>query len=131
MQSIDPHRTRKNIGCIVGFLVFCVAAMAAGLFIKSTLPPVAAMNIASRFEACDMAQEFVKDNLKAPSTATFASCTDSETTISHSADHWTVMSYVDAQNGFGAQLRNDYLVEMQYHPESDKWTLTNISITGR
>lgn len=78
-----------------------------------------------------MAQEFVKDSLKAPSTAQFASCGSSDTVITHSANHWTVMSFVDAQNGFGAQLRNDYLAEMQFDPATDKWTLTNITINGR
>jgi hypothetical protein len=131
MQQIDPKHTRKNIGCMIGFVLFCLFFIGVGLVLNATLPKSAAMNTTNRFAACDMAQDFVRDRLKAPSTAQFASCGGSDTTITHNSDDWAVTSWVDAQNGFGALIRSDYHVYMTYNPNSDTWTLTGIGITGR
>jgi hypothetical protein len=102
-------------------IVFLYAASAA-----YSSPPLSPKT-ASRSDACYMAQKFVKDQLKAPATAHFAS--DCQAT--QAAGTWTVSAYVDAQNGFGALLRNDYSVNMSYSPTTDRWTLVSLSLTAR
>lgn len=57
-------------------------------------------------------EEFVRANLRAPSTAEFAP--RKELTMTVSGDRYTVWGWVDAQNSFGAQLRNPYQVSMRY-----------------
>lgn len=70
-------------------------------------------------------KEYVKQNLKAPSTAKFGSYGNS------SVQHYTgckfvVTGYVDSQNSFGAMLRSNYSVTLT--PSGLGWTLENISI---
>lgn len=55
------------------------------------------------------AQHAVKDKLKSPSTAKF-----SDEKVQRANDMVMVSGNVDAQNGFGATLRNSYLVQINY-----------------
>jgi hypothetical protein len=71
-------------------------------------------------------EEFVKDRLKAPATAEFPWITDSRITAS-SNGQFRVISYVDAQNSFGGQIRTHYDCTVQY--ASGRWTLKNLSTT--
>lgn len=58
-----------------------------------------------------LAQEAVKNNLKAPSTAQFpASYGSSDVSFGRDGDLYTVSAWVDADNGFGATLRTDFKV---------------------
>jgi hypothetical protein len=60
-----------------------------------------------KFDALFAAQQFVKRSLKAPATADFAPYRES--VIVDLGDHrFEVTSYVDAQNSFGAKLRNHF-----------------------
>lgn len=72
-----------------------------------------------------MCEKFIKDQLKAPSTADFSSIFD--TTISGSGDDYTVVGTVDAENSFGALLRSNYTCEV-HDDGDDKWSL--VSLTG-
>lgn len=70
-------------------------------------------------------KEYVKQNLKAPSTAKFGSYGQS------SVQHYTgckfvVRGYVDSQNSFGAMLRSNYSVTLT--PTGLGWTLEDITI---
>src|SRR5580704_9962240 len=63
-------------------------------------------------EAFTMCETYVKRRLKAPSSAKFGWITDS--TIVGSGDGpYTIDGYVDAQNSFGAMLRNQYTCQVQ------------------
>lgn len=92
-----------------------------------------------------MCQHFVKENLKAPSTADFgglfedweeATFLNLELTSSLGVDVsqlrgpgvWVVTGKVDAQNEFGAMLRSDYVCVMDYESATDMWYLLDISI---
>jgi hypothetical protein len=67
-----------------------------------------------QFNAYVDCQSFVKQNLKAPSTAEFPSI--SEATIVHTqSNQWSVSSYVDAQNSFGAPLRSTFDCQVSYN----------------
>lgn len=59
-------------------------------------------------EAFTIAEEIVEGYLKSPSTAKF--CKITEATISHAGNEYTVKGYVDAQNSFGATLRQYFTV---------------------
>lgn len=87
-------------------------------------------NVASvdDFDACWMAQKFVKDQLKAPSTAKFAPCREPDSVMTGNGRVWKVDSWVDAQNGFGAQLRTDFTAKVVYDPDTEKWRLTSLDM---
>lgn len=83
-----------------------------------------------RSDACFMAQKFVRQNLKAPTTAEFPTWTEENCKATKSGDTWKVRSFVNAQNSYGAMIRSDYGVEMRYNPGSDNWTLLDIAIVS-
>lgn len=78
-----------------------------------------------KYDAAVVAKTIVKDNLKSPSTAEF--CKTSECAISCSGNTWTVSGYVDAQNSFGAVLRNNFKVKFTF-TTSNKYTIDSYSI---
>lgn len=74
------------------------------------------------------AQELVKDELKSPSTAKFSYDT-SDYTVQRSGDQWKVSSYVDAQNGFGATLREYWTATFTMGDTSgDQYSVSNYSV---
>lgn len=79
-----------------------------------------------KFDAMVIAEKVVKDNLKSPSTAEF--CKSSEYTVSCVGNTWTVKGYVDAQNSFGATLRNNFTVKFTFS-SSNEYTVDSCSIT--
>ena len=58
-------------------------------------------------------QEFVKERLKAPSTAEFQN--PYQATVSDEGNNtYTIVSWVDAENSFGAHLRLHYNCKLTY-----------------
>ena len=78
-----------------------------------------------QFDAISIAESVVKGNLKSPSTAEF--CKSSQMTVTHSGNTWTVKGWVDAQNSFGATLRNDFTVKITF-TSKDKYTVDSCTI---
>ena len=74
------------------------------------------------------AKEIVKNRLKAPSTASF--CSKSSATITKSGKTWVIEGYVDAENSFGAMIRNDFTVVLVFKNET-QYTISNCTITPR
>ncbi|MCK5044391.1 hypothetical protein KAR26_01500 [Candidatus Parcubacteria bacterium] len=68
-----------------------------------------------------IAQGYVRNILKAPSSADFP--LSSYNIFDLGNDKYKLVSYVDAQNSFGAQVRSDYLVILSYN--SGDWSDTN------
>lgn len=56
-------------------------------------------------------QHFVEDRLKAPSGAEFSSGFHGGLVA---ANTYAIQSYVDAQNSFGAKLRNNFICQVNY-----------------
>jgi hypothetical protein len=79
----------------------------------------------NEFDAVVVAEKVVKSKLKSPSTAEF--CKHREYTITCSGDTWTIKGYVDAQNSFGATLRNNFTVKITF-TSSTKYTIDLCSI---
>ncbi len=71
-------------------------------------------------------QKFVEKNLKAPSTAQFPPLFKSSVKKIKSG-HYSVSSYVDSQNEFGAMIRSNYIVELKQTTDG-KISLINIDI---
>ena len=78
------------------------------------------------FDAVVVAEKAVKSKLKSPSTAEF--CSHKEYSITCSGDTWTVSGYVDAQNSFGATLRNDFTVKFTFE-NSERYTIDYCNIS--
>ncbi|MEI6846583.1 MAG: hypothetical protein WCK32_00865 [Chlorobiaceae bacterium] len=75
-----------------------------------------------RADAFDNVKAYALSKLKTPSTATFASYSDENTTVGKNGNIYSVISYVDAQNGYGAMIREKYFGVVQRSKEG-KWLL--------
>jgi len=80
--------------------------------------------------ARNAARQFVTRRLLAPATAKFSP--DEETPASGGGGRWVVSGYVDAQNVYGALIRQQYSVAMEYTAGQDKpWSLRDVKIAPR
>lgn len=75
--------------------------------------------------ACIMAEKLIKRQLKSPTSAEFdyGDCRDNAT---QSGNIWTLRSYVDADNSFGAHIRTYYIAKLSNVPPSDTWRLEDV-----
>lgn len=74
-----------------------------------------------------LATESVKNSLKSPSTAEFPfSYNSSGVSITKTGEIYTVKGWVDAQNSFGAMIRNDFIVKMKKN--GNKMVLESVNI---
>jgi hypothetical protein len=76
--------------------------------------------------ACIMAEKLIAPQLKAPRTAQFdyGHCKANAT---RSGDTWTLRSYVDADNSFGAHIRTHFVAKLTNVPPSDTWRLVELT----
>ena len=77
-------------------------------------------------EVWGMAQSFVKDKLKSPSSADFPVYGDSNVSITNSGDYYKVVGYVDAENGFGAETRSTFSLVLK--KSGNNYTLKECNI---
>lgn len=76
-----------------------------------------------------MSQEFVKRQLKSPSTAEFPRITANGVKSTWQGEcNFQVIAFVDAQNSFGAVLRSRYIALLEYYPSSDEWRAKSVII---
>ena len=131
-QSVKDYRGAGTL-CIVIAVVICVALVIYGIASEA---PIFGFDTSSsqsgfgidEYDAWTAATDVVKNNLKAPSTAEF--CSKSSATIEQHGNTWTIKGYVDAENSFGAKLRNDFTVVITF-TSSTKYTIDECSITTR
>lgn len=74
-----------------------------------------------------ISQDFIKRELKSPSTAKFPAMWKSNV-VDLGDCRFRVRSYVDAQNAFGAMLRTSYAAEVEYLPATKTWRINNLSL---
>jgi len=121
----NPHRTRNLVLAALGVLVVI------GIFTgSSTGGAGTGSGSDQKLTAFDMCKDFVKDRLKAPSSAKFRNFfqDDGEVVVDGSGSGpYTVVSSVDSQNGFGAQLRTDFTCRVT-NTSGDNWRLDSISL---
>lgn len=119
------RRRQANNGmliALVGTLFLVVILIAVGLSIKS---PSANPN-GDTIGAFAISQQFVKDRLKAPSTAEFP-WYSSESVTPLGEERYRVQSYVDSQNSFGAMIRTKYVAIVRKTGDSN-WSLESLAI---
>jgi hypothetical protein len=69
---------------------------------------------ARKRDAYKMSQEFVKDQLKSPSTAQFLAYEDSHVIVTYDGEWYLVSAMVDSENGFGATVRTSYICKLKF-----------------
>lgn len=78
-------------------------------------------------------QNYVRDHLRSPSTADFPWL--DHAVVPSGNETYMVKSYVDAQNGFGATVRTDYICEIRYlggdAADQGNWSLIDLSLSAR
>lgn len=71
--------------------------------------------------------ETIRPQLLAPSSAKFADIVSNDVGYRfEDGCRIRISSYVDAQNAFGAMLRTNFSAVMVYHPEFERWEITNL-----
>lgn len=73
-----------------------------------------------------MSQKFVRQALKAPSTASFPSAPGQVVRTANC--RYVVTAHVDAQNSFGATIRSIWGVDLEYLPASDQYQAHHVSV---
>ncbi len=111
---------KKIILLIVGLIVIFV-------LVRLVKGPARDSQTPDEYAVISVAEKFVKNNLKAPSTAEFSPLSETSINIFKDNSVW-VDGYVDAQNSFGAMIRSKYSVKMIYNPYNKTFTLKDISI---
>jgi len=122
-----PHKALKyilatiiSLACGIGV----IALMATQETNNKNKPDTEGLN---KISAYTMAEQFVQKQLKAPTTAKFPYSNDAEINYDETTKVWTIKSYVDAQNSFGAMIRTTYTAKVKYLGD-DKWGLVNIEM---
>lgn len=111
-------QTNKAGGTAILIVFGLVVLCCVGVMIASMKGGDRAPNGYDAEIACE---KFVKDRLKAPSTAKFSN-------VQHTGGggRWTVTGAVDAQNSFGAMIRSNFTCSVRL--DGDTWYL--VSLTG-
>lgn len=79
--------------------------------------------------AAIMCQDFVKRRLRAPATAQFPNIYSADTRRQDLGQgRYRIEAYVDAQNGFGALIRNTFTCVINKTPNTDTWNLESLQI---
>ncbi|MCK9544210.1 MAG: hypothetical protein M0R03_19500 [Novosphingobium sp.] len=131
-KAVNGSNTSLLGGCAlliaaVALLGYCIAGGG-----NDSLPSEVAMSKKDPCKANDtmpsiMAANFVKRELRAPSTAKFGA--HHRATITYLGDcTWRVSNHFDAQNGFGAMIRQNFSATMAYNPNTKMWSARSLQI---
>jgi hypothetical protein len=130
----DYTPSNINLGASIVFSVVLVAFVIAFFLgtdgsLKSKAPAKPDLSWIERddsFGAFYYTKEYVKLRLKAPSTAQFPDSERDNTSIHREGQVYTVVSWVDSQNLFGAMLRTVYACRIEQVREG-VWQLRELS----
>lgn len=117
IKEIETEIESKNKSRRMRGIAIIAVGLAVGLFGYFTYSGTASKSVSSGKDsfgntanyASQIAQTIVEDELKAPSTAKFSGI---KTSLKD--DTWTVSGNVDAQNSFGATIRNSFIVVFKF-----------------
>ena len=112
----------KRILAFVGILIFVLLAVGCD--------PNAWKTEDNRIMAYIMMRDYVKKRLKSPSTAEFPS--PNEGGLDHHVtalgnQTYIINSYVDAQNGFGATIRTEFIGKIKQISDT-RWQLISLNL---
>lgn len=122
--AVDAGQAKKAAlwaGGIVAALILIGALMAGGGE-KDSPRSSASRAEQDRFAAVIACQDFMEGRLRAPATAEHPRNTGQAT---RSGSEFTVRSYVDSENGFGAMLRTNYTCVIRL--SGDTWRLVSLT----
>lgn len=108
-------------GCIGGCSGLLAAVIIGSLLLFGSCGSGGAKS-PNKYDAFDRCETAIKTQLKAPSTAKFSNKNYFEGSTVH-----TVYMDVDAENSFGASLRQRFTCKMSFAESSGTWTLEAIS----
>lgn len=132
-----PKKSRENgkksAGCLAHFFLYGFIIL-IGFFGYDSLRDKPASQISvpagpSRAEIYTMAEIEAEKQLKAPKTAKFGGIGNSDIK-NISENKYSVYSYVDSQNSFGALIRNYYKVDLEYLG-SGRWRALNVEFRNK
>lgn len=113
----EVNKNKSNIGCIAAFFLVGI------IFLIIQLSP--SSNEGNKdMEAFIVSQDYVTPQLKTPAEAEFPTFSDSFVTVS--GNIYTIHSYVDSQNSFGANIRSSYTCILKL--ENDLFYLQSVNI---
>ncbi len=112
--------TTKQAMIALAFLLACLA--------YSFLPTINLPEISQETKAKYEAMHFVLGRIKTPSTASFPEPISEWVCIKQGDGSYIVSAHVDAQNLFGAMLRNNFKAVVQQEPGSDDWRLKGLEM---
>lgn len=79
-------------------------------------------------EAFVFSQDAISEKLKSPASAQYPSITDQNVRIVRDKNKYTILSYVDSQNSYGALIRAKYICEMTYDVEKNLFRITKADL---
>lgn len=135
-KELKEEKSKKNmkngaIGCaiLVGLIIIGSLFSSGGDTTTSTKekkPAVSWEEQDNSIAAYIMAERFVKERLKSPSTAKFPGRSVTKNQIIKGEDNqYIISSYVDSQNSFGATIRTNFMVIVK-QVDKDNWRLVDI-----
>lgn len=116
------EQNKKSKGCLIFLLIFIIG----GVIFTNVIDFDNNENKGpTKLTAYSMAQGWVEDRLKAPSTADFPGGQYEEHTTKISENKFRINSYVDAENSYGAMIRTEFTAEVEYLGD-DEWRLISL-----
>lgn len=132
-EQRDREKKNGMITTLVGLLILAGVIGWYKLYYNSD-ERIKSRQASENVRACEdrgmayvMSQNFVKKSLKAPASASFPSINE-VTSIATGDCKFDISAFVDAQNGFGAQIRTRYTARMEYYPDSKTWRALSLNI---
>ena len=141
-SPVDDPTAHRSCGLMAVGLVLIVSVYLCGQMFaaigegqKLEPPPVTAFSLSNAYA---ISQSFVKDQLKAPSTAKFPEwdgnsayslhqeCGQECSIAQTGADTATVVAYVGSDNSFGAMLRSHYVAVVTW-VGGNQWRLDSLT----
>lgn len=122
----DAAVKKSGRGCLIGVLVVVALIVALSLSDGSDDEPEGDDLRAGAFDVCT---QFVEDRLRAPGSASFPNQfqDDGEVSITGGPEVFTVRSHVDAENGFGGEVRTPFVCQVR-HTGGDNFSLIDLSL---
>ena len=126
-KEAEQQTKRLKLVRIIGFSVIAVLILIATVVtIIHYVTETPQKEVVTRVSEADACQGFVKDKLKAPTTAEFGK---SKTTINQNDGLHRVTGEVFSENSFGAKVRTYYVCEVQ--STEDGWFPVSVEFAGQ
>lgn len=118
---------RYNTAQQIATGLICLAVVAFGLGGCTLEVDKSPGSESMKMDAWVMAQQFLEERLKNPSSASYGWQTTGETTKHLGSDKYQVNAWVEATNSFGGTLRKNWAATLQ-HEGGGNWRLLELSM---